>query len=311
MIWLPVVGSYADIDVYASIIAYADLLNQRGKSAKTYIPFAPNYSVPQDLRMPEWENPTFDFQPEDEAIILDVSVPTAINRFVPNNQILEIIDHHPGYEAYWHERIGDKAIIEKIGAVATSIFEWWGECWDYNKMSPQIAKLLLGAILDNTLNFTAKVTTERDHKAAAKLAEIADTTVQDFTAWYFSAVSQTIITDLKHSLLNDCKIIESPLDGTSLAFAQLTLWDTQEITTQHDRIAQIMSQNHKAWLVSIICTAFLRTRIILSRTLPNSTVTSLAYYASRPKAMTKGDWLVSDQLHLRKEIIGKMLTNLV
>jgi len=36
MIWLPVVGNYADIDVYASIIAYADLLNQRGKPAKTY-----------------------------------------------------------------------------------------------------------------------------------------------------------------------------------------------------------------------------------------------------------------------------------
>lgn len=145
MIWLPVVGEYADIDVYASIIAYTELLNQRGKAAKSYIPFAPNLSVPPELRLPEYENTDFNLQPNDKAIILDVSVPEAINRLIPDNQILEIIDHHPGYEDYWHERIGNKAIIEKIGAVATSIFEWWGECWNYNKMSPEIAKLLLGA----------------------------------------------------------------------------------------------------------------------------------------------------------------------
>ena len=192
MIWLPVVGNYADIDVYASIITYADLLNQRGKAAKTYIPSAPNYSVPDELRLPEWENAVFDFQPADEAIILDISNPEAIAKFVPDHQILEIIDHHPGYEDYWHERIGNKAIIEKIGAVATSIFE----CWDYNKMSPEIAKLLLGAILDNTLNFNADITTERDRQATNKLAQIAKATLEDFTTWYFSAVSHGYKTTL-------------------------------------------------------------------------------------------------------------------
>ena len=210
MIWLPVVGTYADIDVYASIIAYADLLNQRGKTAKTYIPVTPNYSVPDELRLPEWENAIFNLQPNDEAIILDISNPEAIAKFVPDHQILEIIDHHPGYEKYWQTRIGDKAVIEKIGAVATSIFEWWGECWDYDKMSPEIAKLLLGAILDNTLNFNADITTERDHQAASKLAKIAKTTLEDFTNWYFSAVSQTILSDLRNALIKDCKQVTMP-----------------------------------------------------------------------------------------------------
>lgn len=133
-------------------------LNQRGKSAQDYIPIAPNYSVPSDLRLTELENRTFNLQPNDQVIILDVSNPDAIAKFVNDEQILELIDHHPGYEEYWRERIGDKAIIEQIGAVATSIFEWWGECWDYDEMSPEIAKLLLGAILDNTLNFLSKIT---------------------------------------------------------------------------------------------------------------------------------------------------------
>lgn len=301
MIWLPVVGDYADIDVYASIIAYADLLNQRGKPAKTYIPIAPNYSVPDVLRMPEWENDTFDFRSNDEAIILDVSVPAAINRLVPDSQILELIDHHPGYEDYWHARIGDKAIIEKLGAVATSVFEWWGECWDYTKMSPEIAKLLLGAILDNTLNFNAEITTERDHRAAEKLAGIIGANLDDFTSWYFSTVSKTILSDLGHALLNDCKIIKSPIDESKVAFGQLTLWEVQDIARQRDSIIQIMNQQSSLWIVSIICIAQKKNYIIANSP-------EIATYLTKILDLkTIDDWLVSGQLYLRKEIIGKMM----
>lgn len=301
MIWLPVVGNYADIDVYASIIAYADLLNQRGKPAKTYIPFAPNYSVPEKLRLSEWENTTFDLKPEDEAIILDVSIPSAINRFIPDDQILEIIDHHPGYEAYWRERIGDKAIIEKIGAVATSIFEWWGECWNYGKMSPKIAKLLLGAILDNTLNFNADITTPRDHKAATELAKMLNTTIADFADWYFSAVSQNIIQDLEHALLNDCKNVKSPLENSNLAFGQLTLWNTDFITTESEKITQIMNRQYQNWIVSIICISKRQNYIL------TSSKQLAKYFISLLHLTAQDSWLVSDQLYLRKEIIAKLL----
>lgn len=301
MIWLPVVGNYADIDVYASIIAYADLLNQRGKAAKTYISVAPNYSVPEALRVPKQENKTFNLQPDDEAIILDISIPEEINRLVPDRQILEIIDHHPGYEAYWHERIGNKAIIEKIGAVATSIFEWWSECWDYDKMSPEIAKLLLGAILDNTLNFNAQITTERDHAAAHQLAKIAKTNLPDFTTWYFSEVSQTIIADLQSSLLQDCKTVTLPTDQSKFTFCQLTLWDVKSIIKQQAKITQIMNEHHKSWLVSILCISEKRNYIIAS------SPEIRAYLTKLLNLNPTEDWLTSSQLYLRKEIIGKML----
>lgn len=302
MIWLPIVGNYADIDAYASILAYADLLSQRGKATQAYIPMAPNYSVPKELRLPNQENTTFDFQPDDEAIILDVSIPEAINRLVPDNQILEIIDHHPGYEAYWQERIGNKAIIEKIGAVATSIFEWWGECWDYDKMSPHIAKLLLGAILDNTLNFTANTATERDRLAATKLAEIADTTLADYTTWYFSAVSNAIIADLSQALLNDCKPLKSPLDGTNtLGFGQLTLWTAKDITEQQEQIQKIMNANYTDWIVSVICISEQKNYILTSSASLDS------YFTKLLDLKKQNQWLVSDHLYLRKEIIGKVL----
>jgi len=305
MIWLPVVGNYADVDVYASIIAYAELLNQRGKSARTYIPFAPNYSVPDKLRMLDRENAVWDFEASDQAIILDVSVPEAVNRLVPDNQILELIDHHPGYEDYWHSRIGDKAIIETLGAVATSVFEWWGECWDYKKLSPEIAKLLLAAVLDNTLYFNTKNTTERDRKAADMMAKIADTPVAEFAEWYFSETSKAIVGDLKASLVNDCKMVSLSADQSKLAFGQLTIWDAKEIVDRRSEIAGIMSSIGRDWVVSVICISEHKNYII------TSSVEYDEYFTDLLGLKRAGEWLVSNQLYLRKEIIGRIMQRLV
>ncbi len=303
MIWLPVAGNYADIDVYASIIAYADLLNQRGKAAKTYIPVAPNYSVPKALRLPKWENATFNLQPSDEVIILDISIPEEIAKFAPDSQILELIDHHPGYEDYWHERIGDKAIIEKIGAVATSIFEWWGECWDYSKISPEIAKLLLSAILDNTLNFNADITTVRDHEAAVKLAEMLHTTVADFANWYFLAVGKTITQNLKSSITKDIKQIKISATSSEITFAQLTLWDAKGLSSKISEIRQIMNTISSNYLISVISISEKQNYILTS----SSELSE--YFAQLLHLKHQANWLVSNQLYLRKEIIAKLLSD--
>lgn len=302
MIWLPVVGKWADIDVYASTIAYTDLLNQREKPAKAYIPSsAPNYSIPDTLRIKAAENNHFNLQPNDQVIILDISIPEVIHKFVPNQQILELIDHHPGYEEYWREHLGNKAIIEKIGAVATSIFEWWGECWDYSKMSPKIAKLLLAAILDNTLNFNADITTKRDHRAAEKLAKIAQTSLSDFTTWYFQEIERNIVEDFQSSILNDIKIVKSPINHSDFAFGQLTAWDAKFILTNTDKIQRIMNQNHQIWLLNILNISEKHSYI-----LSNSSVLT-EYFNKLLKLNQKEGISISNQLFLRKEIMAKML----
>jgi len=299
MIWLPVVGNYVDVDAYASIIAYAELLNQRGKLARTYIPFAPNYSVPAELRMLERENDVWNFNPNDQAIILDISVPEVINRLVPDNQILELIDHHPGYEAYWHSRLGDRAIIERLGAVATSVFEWWGECWDYKKLSPEIAKLLLAAVLDNTLYFNTKNTTERDRKAADMMARIAGTTVAEFAEWYFSETSKAIVGDLKASLVNDCKMVSPSANQSKLAFGQLTIWGAKEIVDRRSEIMDTMSSIGRDWVVSVICISEHKNYIITSSEEYDE------FFMNLLGLKKVGEWLVSNRLYLRKEVVGK------
>lgn len=295
MIWLPIVGSYADIDAYASIIAYADLLNQRGKPAQTYIPAdTPNYSIPESLRLRDRENTAFDLQPDDQVIILDLSIPEVIHRLVPDNrQILELIDHHFGYEEYWQQELGERAIIKPIGAVATSIFEWWGECWDYAKMSPEIAKLLLAAILDNTLNFNAAITTERDHRAAEKLAELAGTTLAEFTEWYFSAVSATVLADIENSMLGDMK-------ATDFAFGQLAIWDAASILANVDKIREIMNRRFEKWIVSVINISERRNYIMASP------AEFREYFQDLLGLKTEGEIDISDHLLLRKEILAKM-----
>lgn len=301
MIWLPIVGIYADIDVYASIVAYADLLQQRGKAVRTYIPFAPNYSVPQELRAREWEQTQFDLQPEDEAIILDISIPDIINKMVPTEQILELIDHHPGYEEYWQQRLGERAIIKKIGAVATEVFEWWGECWDYAKMSPQVAKLLLSAILDNTLNFTATITTDHDHRAARKLAEIAGTSVEAFSEWYFAKVSEQILDDPGAAILEDCKMIEIPTIPGKVAFGQLTIWDAKELQKRPDEIAAAMSGRSENWIVNIRCLSENKNYVLLKM---QNLETILAKI---PELKLAGKWWTTDKVYLRKQLIAKLL----
>ncbi len=302
MIWLPVVGDYADIDVYASIVAYTDLLNQRGKPAKSYIPPAtPNYSIPDSLRLKAYENDSFDLQPDDEVIILDMSTPSVINSLVPDRQILELIDHHPGYEAYWRTRLGDKAIIEKIGAVATSVFEWWGACWHYEKMTPQIAKLLLAAILDNTLYFNAEITTQRDLNAATKLAKLANTAVEDFAEWYFAKVNQTILNNLEEALLRDCKKVNLLPSNVEITFGQLTAWSAEKLIAQRPRIMQAMASKSQNWIVSIICLAEHKNYLLAS------SQDIKQYFAKLLNCTPDQGWLITNQLFLRKEIIAKML----
>lgn len=168
-------------------------------------------------------------------------------------------------------------------------------------MSPEIAKLLLGAILDNTLNFNADITTERDSHAATKLVQIANTTLEVFTTWYFSAVSQTILTNLQNALVKDCKQVILPSNQESFTFAQLTIWDSEKIVDQADQITKIMNSKSQNWLVSIICIAEKQNYLLAS------SPEIATYFTTLLNLQPKGNWLTSNQLYLRKEILGKML----
>lgn len=114
---------YIDIDAYAGCVAYAELLEIQGEEARAVSTAPLNESITKTVR--SWPAKfSTDYSPSvrDEYIVIDVSDPEHFDIFVQLTRVTEIIDHHPGFEQYWHEKLGEKAQIERVGSVATRKF---------------------------------------------------------------------------------------------------------------------------------------------------------------------------------------------
>ncbi len=95
---------YLDIDAYASMIAYRELLKSLGENARAITTARFNQSVPKLVRDLEYNLETNAKIPASaEFIILDVSNPDFFDTFVEPEKIIEVIDHHTGFEGYWKE----------------------------------------------------------------------------------------------------------------------------------------------------------------------------------------------------------------
>ena len=171
MIVLTVGTRYVEIDGYASCLAYRELLKMNGIDSK-FVTFAPlNYSITQSLLNESYKIDDYTVGPDDNFIILDLSNKDFFPDFVNEDKIIELIDHHFGFENYWTDKLGNKSIIEPIGSVATIIVEKYEQNNLLKKMDKGIAKLLMAAILDNTLNFTAKITTNFNQSLGKKILQ--------------------------------------------------------------------------------------------------------------------------------------------
>ena len=245
--------TYSDIDVYGGITAYAELLQKQGIAAQAVTTAQLNDSIPPLVR--EWKvklareyTPT----PDDSYTLIDVSEPDYFEKFVDIDRIDEIIDHHPGFEQFWRERIGDRALIEPVGAACTQVVEKWQQAGLIDQISETSARLLMCGILDNTLNFGAAITTERDYRAYDTLKIYANLP-EDWPAHYFRDCEQVILQDLAASLKNDTK---TPILRTyphATAVGQLALWDAKSIVEESEEIfRQVISTVRPHWFMNAI-----------------------------------------------------------
>lgn len=249
MIVLTVGKTYVDIDGYASCLAYRELLKMQGKEAKFVTHASLNYSITNSLIKLPYKIDDYKVNPEDEFIIMDLSNKDFLPDFVKEKKIKELIDHHPGFEKYWKERLNNNAIIESIGSVATIIVEKYEESNMIQKIDKNIAKLLMAAILDNTLNFTAKITNDRDRKAYYKLQMI--TGERNFDDIYFNECQNTIEEKLEESIVNDLKH-QKTNEYLPETIGQLTIWDIDRMIGKIDKIKQIMFEDANKWIINII-----------------------------------------------------------
>ncbi len=246
-------ASYIDIDAYAGCIAYAELLRLQGEDALAVCTAPLNESVNDTIR--SWDasiQTAHEPSERDEFIMIDVSHPEYFDTIVNIEKVSEVIDHHPGFEQYWRDRVGDRALIEFIGAACTLVYEKWKSAGLLDSMSVTSARLLICGILDNTLNFGAKVTTQRDIEAYEELLKIANLP-GDFTAQYFSECQSAILRDLVGAMRGDTKVLSFQSFGRPMSVGQLVVWDGSKILAENqDTISQTLSAVKPDWYMNLV-----------------------------------------------------------
>ena len=294
--------SYLDIDAYACSIAYAELLNLQGEEAVAVSTATLNESIPKIVR--SWGAPlltTHNPSNDDEFVIVDVSEPEFLDRIVEVDRVIEVIDHHVGYEAFWQQRIGDKADIEFVGAACTQIYERWVEAGLFDKMSQLSARLLVCGILDNTLNFGAVITTQRDvdaHQALLAKAELP----AEWTAIYFTDCEKDITDDPVGSLKNDTKSVSFKSHPVELKFGQLVVWDGKKLLDNSKiELAKTMATLSPNWMINLISVSEKKNYLISDQQETREWLSNLLNVEFDDSVA------ITDRLWLRKEIIKQDL----
>ncbi|MFH1407812.1 MAG: hypothetical protein ABIJ36_03315 [Patescibacteria group bacterium] len=220
---------FIDIDALSCGVAYSELLNKEGKTAIAFLPAPFNYSITTLIR--SWK---LDFSTRNKDIIngnkfviVDVSDPDQIASFVREDEIVEIFDHHFGFEDYWKRKLGNSSHIEAVGACATLIWEEYGRRNKRTVVSKDSANLLYTAIISNTLNFRSSVTTSRDKKAFSELEKYTRLP-NKWIEIYFREREKYIWSNPIKVIREDTKITHFPNLGFELAIGQVELWDSKK-----------------------------------------------------------------------------------
>ncbi|EPL03490.1 bifunctional oligoribonuclease/PAP phosphatase NrnA [Pseudomonas sp. CF161] len=243
-------SAYLDIDAYACCIAYAELLNRQGRSARAVSSAPLNESVAASLRTLGPGLDRYVPKPDDEFVLVDISNHLHLDPIVALERVVEVIDHHPGFEEFWDRRLAQRADIRQIGAACTQVFQRWQASGLLASISPASATLLAAGILDNTLNFTGHSCTAADREAYAALAALAGLDPQ-WARGYFGECQRAIEGQLEQALLKDLKVM-APISNLPRTFAQLTVWDAGQLLLQRRQIEQVLGRQGEDWLLNLI-----------------------------------------------------------
>ncbi len=139
-----------------------------------------------------------------QIILVDHNEFSQSVRAIEKARVLEVIDHH---------RINDFASTqpvqfrnEIVGSTATVVATIFRE--NQIPLAKDLAGLLLGAILSDTLNFHSPTTTKKDKVAANILAAMADLDLDDFAREMFTAASEDKDMSAQDMVKTDMKIFD-------------------------------------------------------------------------------------------------------
>lgn len=231
-----------DLDGVACSVAYAELLRAQGREAVATILGTPHLEARHVAERFGIDLPSeVDPRTHEEIVLVDTSVVTEQDTHLPLDRVIEIIDHRAMHEA---EKFPNaKAQIELVGSAATLVAERFFQA--EIRPSESSAHLLFGAIASNTVNFKARVTTERDHRMADWLRSLYPIP-EDFIATMFLAKSDLAGDKLRETLMGDfsCR----PQGDLMIGIGQLEIVGAQELVdTRLTELLEIIEALRKAY----------------------------------------------------------------
>lgn len=228
-------SDFADLDGLACAIAYTELLRLEGKEAEAIIPGEINASVTDEIKGWDYEykkSPSKDIK---WFVLVDTTHNVVIPEFTRDN-LIEIYDHHIWDRDFWRQRLGDKAVIEKVGAAATLIWEEFVKREKTDSISQTSARLIYAAIISNTLNFKANVTTQRDIKTFKDLKEKANLP-ENWAEKYFGDLEKGVWEDPRKTILNDTKKPQYYEGlGKKITIGQVELWNSKKFIIENTNL---------------------------------------------------------------------------
>ena len=286
---------YLDIDAYASGIAYAKLLSFFGEKAVFASSAQPNSSVCELVKSLGFDyEKNYQPKPNDKFIVLDLSAPEYFDKIVSLKNVIEVIDHHTGFENYWKTQ-PIKTQIEFIGSVATIIFERYKEANKLDLIDEKLAKLLISAILDNTLNLKSSITTERDKEAYETLQKFGGLD-KNFDKAYFGSCEKDIKENIVYTIKNDIKE-QTVSKLLPEIIGQVTIFNKEVVIEKLTEIQATMSVFEKPWMLNIICIKDGKSYIVCDDKVTQQKISKLF------NKKFKDNVLILEKFLLRKQII--------
>lgn len=297
-------SAYADIDVLACAVAYKEYLNLLGFRAHAIITGPWNQTIPPSVK--KWNiEVEKEFPYKKQAcrfVLVDISDPHHLNDFVDIHAVIEVFDHHHGYEAYWKDKIGSKSGIEKVGACATLIWEKIKEAKLEGKISTVSMNLLYTAILANTLDFKSAVTQERDRIAAREIEPYTQLPPH-WKEIYYHEIEEEFMENAYKNLLEDTKKIT--LLDRLLHFGQIELKDAKAFLKKH--LKELTSLTGP-WIINVVsieegCS------YLFSNFAPFSDLLKKITEADVKVLKGGSNLLTTSRLWLRKELLKELISS--
>ena len=155
---------------------------------------------------------------------------------VDKGKVLEVIDHHRINDFSTSQPVSFRNEI--VGSTATIVAMIFRE--NRILIPANLAGLLLGAILSDTMNFHSPTTTERDISNANILAAIADLDIEDFAEELFTIASNQEKVSFSDMINQDLKIYD--IHSCKLSISQVIVSSAKETLENEKEIASALEQ---------------------------------------------------------------------